>query len=92
MNFAILKNVIVNQSTQDLHGIFFSQFVVRLLVKIRFTAITPSYNTSRCVIDGKSLGLNMHTLIGAWEANLEVRPEKDWEKLEGQAIVKKERL
>lgn len=41
---------------------------------------------------GKSLGLNMHTLIGAWEANLEVRPEKDWEKLEGQAIVKKERL
>ena len=38
---------------------------------------------------GKSLGLDMHTLSGAWKTNLEVRPEKDWEKLEGQAIVKK---
>lgn len=38
---------------------------------------------------GQSLGLNMHTLLGAWKTNLEVRPEKDWEKLEGQAIIKK---
>ena len=38
---------------------------------------------------GKSLGLDMHTLRGAWKTNLEVRPEKDWEKFEGQAIVKK---
>ena len=38
---------------------------------------------------GKSLGLDMHTLSGAWETNLSVRPEKDWEKLKGQAVVKK---
>lgn len=38
---------------------------------------------------GKSLELDMHTLSGAWEANLKVRPEKDWEKLEGRAIIKK---
>lgn len=38
---------------------------------------------------GQSLGLNMHTLLGAWKTNLDVRPEKDWEKLEGQAIVGK---
>tara|TARA_Y100001980_G_C14548990_1_gene330563 strand:- start:1833 stop:2201 length:369 start_codon:yes stop_codon:yes gene_type:complete len=38
---------------------------------------------------GKILGVEMHTLKGAWKTNLEVRPDKDWEKLEGQAIVKK---
>jgi len=38
---------------------------------------------------GKELGVEMHTLQGAWATNLEVRPEKDWEKLEGQAVVKK---
>ena len=38
---------------------------------------------------GKSLGIDMHTLSGAWETNMMVRPEKDWEKLEGQAVVKK---
>lgn len=38
---------------------------------------------------GKSLGIDMHTLSGAWETNLSVRPEKDWEKLVGQAVVKK---
>ena len=31
----------------------------------------------------------MNTLKGAWNTNLEVRPERDWEKLEGRAIVKK---
>ena len=31
----------------------------------------------------------MHTISGAWKTNLEVRPEKDWEKLLGQAVVKK---
>jgi len=36
---------------------------------------------------GQSLGLKMNTLIGAWETNLEVRPEKDWEKLKGRAVV-----
>jgi hypothetical protein len=38
---------------------------------------------------GKILGVEMHTLKGAWKTNLEVRPDKDWEKFEGQAIVKK---
>ena len=38
---------------------------------------------------GKSLGIEMHTLNGAWKTNTMVRPEKDWEKLEGQAVVKK---
>ena len=27
------------------------------------------------------------TLIGAWATNLDVRPEKDWEKLKGRAVV-----
>tara|TARA_B100001250_G_scaffold300731_1_gene262408 strand:- start:439 stop:1293 length:855 start_codon:yes stop_codon:yes gene_type:complete len=40
---------------------------------------------------GKSLGLDMHTLSGAWETNLKVRPEKDWEKLKGRAVVKKDK-
>jgi nucleotide sugar dehydrogenase len=38
---------------------------------------------------GESLGLKLETLSGAWETNLNVRPEKDWEKLEGRAVVKK---
>tara|TARA_Y100000766_G_scaffold137915_1_gene118675 strand:- start:13 stop:861 length:849 start_codon:yes stop_codon:yes gene_type:complete len=38
---------------------------------------------------GKSLNIDMHTLSGAWKTNLKVRPEKDWEKLEGQAVIKK---
>ncbi len=38
---------------------------------------------------GKSLDLKLETLSGAWETNLNVRPEKDWEKLEGRAVVKK---
>tara|TARA_R110002020_G_scaffold82359_4_gene203791 strand:- start:5164 stop:6081 length:918 start_codon:yes stop_codon:yes gene_type:complete len=37
---------------------------------------------------GKGLDIEMHTLNGVWNTNLEVRPEKDWEKLEGRAIVK----
>tara|TARA_B100000965_G_scaffold138450_1_gene115256 strand:- start:3689 stop:4543 length:855 start_codon:yes stop_codon:yes gene_type:complete len=38
---------------------------------------------------GKSLDLDLSTLSGAWKTNLKVRPEKDWEKLEGRAVVKK---
>ena len=37
----------------------------------------------------KDLNLDLPTLQGAWGTNLIVRPEKDWEKLEGRAIVKK---
>ena len=39
---------------------------------------------------GKQLNLDLPTLQGAWKTNLLVRPEKDWEKLEGRAIVKKD--
>ena len=38
---------------------------------------------------GNQLNLNMNTLKGVWKTNLEVRPERDWEKLEGRAIIKK---
>jgi len=40
---------------------------------------------------GQSLGLDMHTLSGAWETNLKVRPEKEWEELEGRSVVKKDK-
>ena len=35
------------------------------------------------------LGIHPSTLVGVWATNLSVRPERDWEKLEGRAIVKK---
>ncbi len=35
----------------------------------------------------KTLGIDLNTLSGAWETNLNVRPEKDWEKLKGRAVV-----
>ncbi len=31
-------------------------------------------------------GVNMHTIEGGWITNLEVRPEKDWEKMKGRAV------
>jgi len=31
-------------------------------------------------------GVDMNVLKGAWETNLKVRPEKDWEKLKGRAV------
>jgi UDPglucose 6-dehydrogenase len=33
------------------------------------------------------MGIPCHTLRGAWQTNLEVRPEKDWEQLKGRAVV-----
>ena len=33
-------------------------------------------------------GVDIPTIKGAWETNLNVRPERDWEKLEGRAVVK----
>jgi UDPglucose 6-dehydrogenase len=38
---------------------------------------------------GKSIDVMLNTLEGAWQTNLNVRPEKDWELLEGRAVVKK---
>ncbi len=36
-----------------------------------------------------SVGLDLQVLKGAWKTNLNVRPEKDWEKLTGRAITDK---
>ncbi len=36
---------------------------------------------------GETLGINMSTVKGVWETNLEVRPERDWENLKGRAVV-----
>ena len=36
----------------------------------------------------KKIGIDLNTLSGAWKTNLEVRPEKDWEKLVGRAVSK----
>ena len=33
-----------------------------------------------------SIGVNTNVLQGAWETNLEVRPDKDWERLKGRAV------
>lgn len=35
----------------------------------------------------KELGIQCPTMEGAWETNLEVRPEKDWESLKGRAVL-----
>ena len=35
------------------------------------------------------LGVKINVVEGAWKTNLEVRPEKDWEILEGRAVVSK---
>jgi nucleotide sugar dehydrogenase len=35
----------------------------------------------------ESLGVDPKVMRGAWEKNLEVRPEKDWEQLKGRAVV-----
>jgi UDPglucose 6-dehydrogenase len=36
---------------------------------------------------GDELGTPMNILKGAWKTNLEVRPEQDWLKLKGRAII-----
>ena len=35
----------------------------------------------------EDLSIKVPTLQGAWHTNLQVRPEKDWEKLKGRAVV-----
>ena len=37
----------------------------------------------QCAID---FGISPNTLVGAWNTNLMVRPEKDWEQLKGRAV------
>jgi hypothetical protein len=36
----------------------------------------------------KQNNITPHVLMGVWNKNLEVRPEKDWENLLGRAIIK----
>ena len=36
---------------------------------------------------GKENNVDMNVLKGAWETNLVVRPERDWEQLKGRAVV-----
>ena len=40
----------------------------------------------------QELGVNTKMIKATWDLNLKVRPEKDWEKLKGRAIVKKDSL
>ena len=35
----------------------------------------------------KSMGITPTTLQGAWRTNLKVRPEREWEKMKGRAVV-----
>ena len=36
----------------------------------------------------EELWLSSNVLVGAWKTNVIVRPERDWEKLKGRAVVK----
>ena len=35
----------------------------------------------------KSVDISPNVLLGAWDTNLEVRPEEDWKDLKGRAVV-----
>ena len=36
----------------------------------------------------ESLDIDLSVIKGAWKTNIKVRPERDWEKLVGRAVVK----
>ena len=36
----------------------------------------------------KEHGISMNAIEGGWNTNVEVRPERDWEKMEGRAVTK----
>ncbi len=38
------------------------------------------------IMYAKELGINPSVLLGVWEKNLDVRPERDWEALKGRAV------
>ena len=40
------------------------------------------------ISNAKELGVDPKVMSGVWEKNLEVRPERDWERLVGRAVVK----
>ena len=35
--------------------------------------------------------ININTVKGAWQTNLEVRPERDWENLKGRAVAQEKK-
>jgi len=39
------------------------------------------------MVVAEELGCNVNVMRGAWQTNLEVRPERDWEQLKGRAVV-----
>tara|TARA_R100001377_G_scaffold42877_1_gene24195 strand:+ start:1816 stop:2661 length:846 start_codon:yes stop_codon:yes gene_type:complete len=39
------------------------------------------------IVFAEELGIHPNTLVGVWSTNLKVRPERDWEKLEGRSVV-----
>lgn len=41
------------------------------------------------MVVARSLNINPRVMDGAWQKNLEVRPQRDWEKLLGRAVTKK---
>ena len=40
------------------------------------------------IVFAEENGIHPNTLVGVWSTNLKVRPERDWEKLEGRSIIK----
>ena len=47
-------------------------------------------DTQAMINFAKSLGVPSNVLEGTWKTNLEVRPEEDWKKLKGRAVVNEE--
>lgn len=59
----------------------------RLLPGWSGSCFVKDINAFMCL--AQSLGVDPKVMRGAWEKNLEVRPERDWEKLVGRAVSKK---
>lgn len=43
------------------------------------------------IYQAKSLGIDPRVMTGAWTKNLEVRPQRDWEKLKGRAVSEEQK-
>ena len=43
------------------------------------------------MFQAKSLGVDPKVMSGVWQKNLEVRPQRDWEKLKGRAVSEEEK-
>ena len=42
------------------------------------------------IVFAEENGIHPNTLVGVWSTNLKVRPERDWEKLEGRSVIKQQ--